>query len=61
MLKKLRILSLIDLCMTKQELTYAEIAKACGLENKKDDDFIEQIETLVLEAYQNQLIECRID
>ena len=41
MLKKLKVLSLIDLCMTKQELAYEEIAKSCGIENKGGDEFIE--------------------
>ena len=56
MSKKLKMLTLVELCMTKSSLNYAEISKACGIPNSVPD-----VEAMVLSCCFEQLIECRID
>ena len=56
MQKKLKMLSLVELCTTKSLLTYEEVSKASGIPNTIDD-----VEALVLSCSFEQLIECRID
>ena len=56
MTKKLKMLTLVELCMTKSSLNYGEISQACGIPNTVSD-----VEALVLSCCFEQLIECRID
>ena len=56
MTKKLKMLTLVELCMTKSSLNYVEISQACGIPNSVSD-----VEALVLSCCFEQLIECRID
>ena len=58
MIKKLKILTLVQLCLSSPQLSYDEIANACDLSKGQ---LVEEVEQLVLQCYSNQLIECRID
>ena len=50
-------LSLVDLCMASSLLSYQQIQQECGLKAGN----LEEVESLVMDGYINQLIECRID
>jgi hypothetical protein len=55
-LRKLKMLSLVNLGQQFKTLSYDQIAQSCGLTNT-----IQEVEELVMDTYQNQLIQCRID
>ena len=56
MIKKLKMLSLVELCSNHKEISYQQISEACGLGSS-----IEEVESLVMDCFSKQLIECRID
>jgi len=49
---KLKMLTLVQMCLAQKCLSYEHISKECGTQD---------VEALVLECYQNSLVECRID
>ena len=57
MLRKLQLLTLVEVASYNPTLPYGQIHTACGLSG----DLIVEVETLVLEAYGNQLMQVRID
>lgn len=56
MLKKLKMLTLVQMAQNQKVITYDEISNQCGLAHT-----IEEVEELIMDAFSNELIECRID
>ena len=57
MIRKLQLLTLVEVASYNPTLPYGQIHAACGLSG----DLVAEVETLVLEAYGNQLMQVRID
>ena len=61
MQRKLQTLTLVDLASSNPRLSYNDIAIQCGLPKQNDTALVTEVESLVLEAYQHQLLQVRID